>query len=102
MTLKDELQEHICDISHDMIVCAEVSYSDRNNGYEDVQIYLRIDNDVDEFLDKLDLIDFDTTHGLDVIIWYADGTWSTRERDIDDEYSHWLHHVRPNIPEYLH
>lgn len=101
MTIKNELLEHINNTNHDMILCAEVSYSDRDDDYEDVHIYLHIDGNVNEFVNKLD-INLDRIHALDITIWWKDGTWSTWERDFgDDRYNYWIHHARPDIPEYL-
>jgi len=101
MTIKNELLEHINGTNYDMILCAEVSYSDRDNDYEDVNIYLHIDGNIDEFINNLN-INLDRIHGLDITIWWKDGTWSTWQRDYgDDRYNYWIHHSRPDIPEYL-
>lgn len=58
-------------------------------------------DEYDEFLSKIDRF-YDNGYGgqeLDGMIWYEDGTWTTRGEYDGSEW--WEYHEVPEIPDYL-
>lgn len=102
MNAKKEFIEHVCGVSK-AVKCASLAlwYVE---SHSDGGISLKIDYDRDEYLDFLEKINFeyDKNYGckrLYGIIWYEDGTWSSRE--YDDGYEWWRYHETPEIPKKL-
>jgi hypothetical protein len=97
MNAKDELLSHAKGRG---LLCAEIYLGEE---YEEPrkEVRLKINGDISAFLQELD-VEYDAGYGsqyLDGIIWFKDGTWSTRGEYDGSEW--WEHHRMPEIPERL-
>lgn len=100
INIKNIINEHRDNVLRERILCADVSYI---VACEDVNISLLIDGDVNEWLDRLDVHTVHRVSDINATIWYVDGSWDTYEHDRSLGYyqDYWIHHSRPDIPEYL-
>lgn len=96
-TIKEDLLDHVKDRE---IKCATISFLNDDYGY-DLLSQLNVNYTKDqynEFLKSLD-IEFDSgfgTQNVKGIIWYKDGTWSSRYEYDGSEC--WGYNVCPEIP----
>ena len=98
MNAKKEFIEHIDSRS---ILCVQIQHGDAY-GYDEVVVYNLTtgwtNEDWNKFLNEIDF-DYDSGYGgqeVFGVIWYVDGTWSTRGEYDGSEW--WEHQKRPDIP----
>jgi hypothetical protein len=99
MNAKVELLSHIN--LNGRIKCAKIEYKDNPDPIILKVGYSNSENDLGLFLDKLDF-DYDDGYGsqeLFGIIWFENGTWSTRGEYDGSEW--WEHNALPKIPKEL-
>ena len=97
--LKDLIKECIDD--RDDVLCISLSYNDDDNNDDETFIYLPINGDMNEFMDKLDIMIDPIWVHLDATVWFTNNRWATYDVTYDYCYGHWYYHRRPDIPEYL-
>ena len=102
---REEFERHV---DGSEVLCAKISFFpggswDGNKDEDDHTIIVLhktyTEDDYETFLDSLNFEyreDYEIQY-LYGMIWYLDGTWSTRI--VSENIEQWFHHERPEIPE---
>jgi hypothetical protein len=97
--LKDLVNECIGHVDRSRILSIDLSYDDDDR--DTINVFLPINGDIIEFMNKIDFQIDPLWKGLDCTVWYTDGSWSTYDITYDVYYGYWYYHKCPKLPEHL-
>ena len=101
MAIINAKQEFINHTKSKAIKCAYIQFIDYEDGEKFFLTTGYTDDEYKQFLSDIDRT-YNNGYGgqnLDGMIWYEDGTWTTRDEYDGSEW--WVYHEVPEIPDFL-